>query len=225
MDRYLSGNFDDIAANNGWEIETSIASYTPESLKALSPDLSREAEIENSLIVFNSFSGMTPALATEERLWTRLCHVECLEFARARWLRNTTETSSSVRTHLFAPGLAGSRDDNAIGRLWWNGYVASIACPGDTKLGLRTLLSRANIRLQVIDRADTAFRRPLVQGIARIIIRERWFADDDKAISHFMYEVNKRSGGVVFEAFTSVGIDDHLKNCFDAAVKRAQVKS
>jgi len=220
IDRYVTGNFNDLAKENGWEIETSVASHEPLELAKLSPSGGAESEIGNSLIVFNSFHGMTPALAREERLWARLCHVECLEFSRQRWLRSSTDPEGQVRKHFFAPSLPGSRDDNAVGRLWWNGYVASLATPGDIERGLRALLSRANRRLQIIDRADTAFRKPLLQGIVRLLIRESWFDTRDDAVADFMHEVNRQSGGIVFEALSNSSIDDHLNRCLATAKLR-----
>lgn len=119
----------------------------------------------------------------------------------------------------FAPGFPGCRDDNAIGRLWWNGHIAELACPDDIDLGLTRLLARANIRLQVIERADTAFRQPLVSGVVRLL-GDSWFETSDPAVADFMFEVNKRSGGIVFEALNTEEIDDHLARCLRIAKSR-----
>lgn len=220
LDRYRSTDFLDLAQQTGWEIETSLARWDPAIAAELDPTGGAEAEVKNSLLVFEGLQGMTPALAREERLWTRLCHVECLDFARQRWLRDTENLPKLVKSHFFAPSLTGCRDDNAIGRLWWNGYAASLASPDDIRLGLRRLLSRANIRLQIIDRADTAFRQPLIQGIFRLLGVEPWFESNDAAVAHFMFEVNKRSGSIVFEALTESAVDNHLAVCLDHAKLR-----
>jgi len=220
LERYRTGNFDDLALESGWEIVTSRARWDPVIVDELDPAGGAETEIKNSLVIFNGFEGMTPALAREERLWARLCHVECLDFARQRWLRGGQDIEKDVRRHFFAAGLTGCRDDNAIGRLWWNGYVASIASPDNIELGLQRLLARANNRLQIVDRADTAFRQPLLQGICRLLGREAWFNSSDEAIAKFMFEVNKRSGGIVFEALQDTAVDAHLTACLDHARRR-----
>lgn len=224
LERYRSGNFDDLAVENGWAIDTTFAKWNPEIVGKLDPAVEAEAEINNSLAIYNNFKGMTPALAREERLWARLCHVEFLEFARARWLRNSERLQRDVENHFFGSTLAGCRDDNAIGRLWWNGYVASLAYPDDLERGLRLLLSRANIRLQVIDRADTAFRTPLLRAVMRRLEADHWLGENDTAIADFMYEVNKRSGGKVFEAMDEAALDEHLSGCMRFAVERAQAR-
>lgn len=217
IDRYRSGDFSDLATSNGWAIESRLATWDPGIVARLDPSGTPEAEVRNSLLVWNGFTNMTPALAREERLWVRLCHVECLEFARARWLNGGDTDPNMVRIHFFASGITGCRDDNAIGRLWWNAHVAALASPDDIELGLRRLLARANYRMQIIERANTGFREPLVRGIVRMLGAEPWLDIDDEAIVDFMKEVNKRSGSLVFEAIDDAGVDAHLGRCLEFA--------
>jgi hypothetical protein len=214
------GDFVDLAKKSGWGIETTIARWDPAIAAKLNPEGTPEAEISNSLLIYQGLEGMTPALAREERLWTRLCHVECLEYTRQRWLREKADIKSSVKSHFFAGGVEGCRDDNAIGRLWWNGHVASLGCPDNIELGLSRLLGRANTRLQIIDRADTAFRQPLIMGIFRLLGLDTWLKTNDAAVADFMFEVNKRSGGIVFEALTDSEVDAHLAECLVFAKAR-----
>lgn len=220
FNRYQSDGFADLATQNGWSIETTIARWDPAIAGKLDPTNTPEAEINNSLLIYTGMTGMTAALAREERLWARLCHVECLDYARKRWLLRESELINKVRLHFFAAGLPACRDDNAIGRLWWNGHIAALACPDDVEFGLRCLLARANVRMQIIDRADTANRQPLIRGIFSMPDAIDWFSTDDKAVAHFMLEVNNRSGGIVFEALTEEEIRAHLTQCLDYAKAR-----
>lgn len=220
--RYGSGDFNDQERESGWAIETTVARWDPAIAAGLDPDVSPQAEIKNSLLIYRALEGMTPALARDERIWARLCHVECLAYARARWLRGEDGLEGRVRAHFFASGLTGCRDDNAVGRLWWNGHIAKLACPDDVEFGLKRLLARANIRLQVIDRADTAFRQPLISGVVRVL-GDPWFDSYDAAVADFMFEVNKRSGGIIFEALKGEAIDTHLAECMEIAKARKAV--
>lgn len=220
LGRYTEGDFLDLEKKNGWAIETALAKWDPAIVANLDPSGTPTAEISNSLLIYKSLEGMTPALAREERLWARLCHVECLEYARKRWIGKDESAAAAVRLHFFAAGLRGCRDQNAIGRLWWNGHLAALAMPDDIETGLQRLLSKANIRLQIVDRADSAFRQPLVSGIFRLLGTESWFASYDAAIADFMYEVNKRSGGIMFEAFDPAVVDSHLESCLTYAKQR-----
>jgi len=218
--RYTSGDFLDLERQSGWAIETTLATWDPAIIADLDPSGTPAAEISNSLLVYKGLKGMTPALAREERLWARLCHVECLDYARKRWVGQEETAASAVRLHFFASGLRGCRDQNAIGRLWWNGHLAAFAMPDDPDTGLKLLLTRANNRLQIMDRADSAFRQPLVSGIFRLLGTETWFNSYDAAIADFMVEVNARSGGIMFEAFEPAVIDSHLQGCLLRAKQR-----
>ena len=220
IDRYVSGDFTDLSKETGWSIETTLASWNPAIVRDLDPSGTAEAEVRNSLLLYKGLAGMTPALAREERLWVRLCHVECLEYARVRWLGQKDAIAKAARLHFFASGLRGCRDQNAIGRLWWNGHVASLATPDNIEIGLKALLARANIRLQVIDRADSAFREPLIGCIVRLLGKDPWFNSNDAAIADFMFEVNKRSGGMIFEALNNDALDGHLEVCLEYAKSR-----
>lgn len=218
LDRYTTTDFLDLAKESGWALETDKAMVDETLLAKLLPESTPEAEAQNSLMVYQALGGFTPAMARDERIWARLCHVEGIEYVRARWLKSGT-VESRIRSHSFAAGFPGCRDDNAIGRLWWNAHIAKLACPNDLKTGLSRLLSRANVRLQIVDRADSAFRQPLVAGIIRSLDNE-WFQSYDAAIADFMFEVNKASGGIIFEALSTEQIDAHLAFCMDAAKRR-----
>lgn len=218
--RYKGGDFLDLEKESGWAIETALATWDPAIAVNLDPSGTPTAEINNSLLIYNSLRGMTPALAREERLWTRLCHIECLQYARERWITKEETAASAVRLHFFAAGLRGCRDQNAIGRLWWNGHLSALAMPDNIEGGLKLLLTRANYRLQIVDRADSAFRQPLVSGIFRMLDNEEWLNSYDAAIADFMFEVNKRSGGIIFEALDTTIIDSHLQTCVAYAKQR-----
>jgi len=220
LHRYMSGDFLDMEKHTGWAIETTLARWDPTIAEMLDPSGTPVAEIKNSLLIYKGLQGMTPALAREERLWARLCHVECLTYARNRWLGDEKKAVSAITRHFFASGMRGCRDQNAVGRLWWNGHVAALSMPDDIETGLERLLSRANFRLQIVDRADSAFRQPLVSGIFRLIGTEDWFNSYDAAIADFMFEVNKRSGGIMFESLDNITIDAHLHICMNAAMQR-----
>lgn len=225
LPRYIEGDFLDLEKQSGWAIETILARWDSTIAASLDPSGTPTAEIRNSLLIYQGLLGMTPALACEERLWARLCHVECLDYARRRWVGKEEKAESAVRLHFFATGLRGYRDRNAIGRLWWNGHIASLAMPDDIETGLQRLLTRANIRLQIVDRADSSFREPLVKGIFRLLGTEDWFDSYDVAIADFMFEVNKCSGGVMFEALEPEKIDNHLQRCVSAAKQRRERSS
>lgn len=206
---YQSGDFNAASAEAGWSIETKDVRYDPLFGSELDPSNSPASEVANSLLVFNALEGMTPALAREERIWVRLCHVDCLEYSRGRWI-GASAPARDVRNHFFANRLDQTRDDNAIGRLWWNGFLAGIIDPDDPKSVLIQLLKRANIRMQFVDRANASFRLPLARGIVRLLQNEPWLDSHDKAFEHFMLAMDRNAGGLLFEASSNEEMDEFL---------------
>lgn len=215
---YQSGRFDGASKEPGWSIETKTVTYDPKFGSKLVHSNAPQDEIFNSLLVFNSLNGMTPALAREERIWVRLCHIDCLEYSRDRWIKSQ-DPVRDVRKHFFASRLDQARDDNAIGRLWWNAYIAKLIDPSDPKRVLDQMLKRANIRLQFVDRANASFRMPLARSIIRLLENEEWLDSHDRAFENFMLVLDRNAGGLVFEALGDEEVDQFLLNSVPLAKK------
>lgn len=119
----------------------------------------------------------------------------------------------SVRTHFFANTQTKCRDDNAVGRLWWNAYIASMAMPHDHEGALRALLKTADIRSNVVERTWMTSRPKIAAGILRIIIRKAAITETELAFREFMKRVNKRGGGVLFELMDDRELDSFMDAC------------
>jgi Family of unknown function (DUF6339) len=215
LDRYRSGNFDDLVATGDWSIELNLdVDLAP--LSGLDPSGTPEAEIANSRLVWKSLHGLTPTLACEEGVWTRLTHVEGLDFARSRWLRPDMDNDAvekAVADHFFAPTLTGRRDDNAVSRLWWNAYIAHLAAPGSDLKALDLILKKADIRSNFVERSLTASRPPLAAGIVRIMRREDWVTNREENFRAFMRTLNRLGGGMVFESMSEADVDTFMDQC------------
>jgi hypothetical protein len=212
---YTDGDFEDLSTEPGWALQLKNVYYDPSFAAKLATENTREAEIENSLIVYSAFQGMTPAVARQERVWVRLCHIDCLEYARKRWIRN--DPKSDVANHFFARTLDQTRDDNAIGRLWWNGHLANRIDPVHPKRVLKQFLARANIRLQFLDRSNASFRLPIAKGIIRLLESEPWLHEHDRAFEVFMLVMDKHAGGLLFETLDDPELDQILASNLPAA--------
>lgn len=224
LERYASGDFNDLAATNGWAIESKLVQVDLGTLATLDGvKRSAEADVANSRIVHAALIGMTPAIAADERIWARLTHVECLDYGRMRWLDGATgETlSKAVNTHMFARGRTGVRDDNAVSRLWWNMHIASIADPTDPAGALELIVQRADIRMQFVERPGSAARRPIARAVVRGMRREPWIVSNDEAFRAFMIELNRNGGGILFEALPDRQADAFVDACVDGARQRA----
>jgi hypothetical protein len=222
-DRYTNGDFLDLTKDNGWSIELDIK-VDLEPLKDLEPTVGGEFEVKNSMLVWRTLGSLSPALATEERIWARLSHVECLEFSRNRWLKGSSKDAiaANISRHFFAGTWTSVRDDHAIARLWWNAYVAQLAMPGDIERALITMLSKADIRSNLVERSRTSSRPMLAAAILRAMISDRRVTETENGFRAFMKTVNKFGGGELFEIMPSTKIDHFIKGCIERAQTAAE---
>lgn len=221
LERYVSGDFSDLAEQYGWDIETTTVRFEADKLAELrGGPTTPEDEVHNSLVVHEALQGLRPSLAREERIWVRLCHTEGLEYARSRWLRNIQpeKLEGQVRTHFFAETLNRVRDDNALGRLWWNAEIAKIACPDDMKHGLDMLLKSADIRLSLIERSRTGGRPTLLRAIIGVLDADPWLTSHETHFREFMKVLNRDGGGLLLESLPSSAVSDLMRR----SVERSQ---
>ncbi len=211
---YLEDGFSSRSAFPGWSIKTGLEIDTGFFL-FLNPERSAPSDCENSLTVYRNLKQLTPAQACDPRLWTRLTHVEGFEYSRARWIDpwKGDKNCGAVKTHFFAAGRTGIRDDNALSRLWWNGYIASLCRPDNPESALKLILSSADIRSNTIERIWISSRIPLLAGILRLIEKNTGLQSNEKEFRKLMKNVNCLGGGIVFEVMSEKNIDDFLNFC------------
>ena len=247
LERYRNSGFDDFLDLNGWAMELSSVEVDSESLQQLDPTGGSAAEVANSIKVFDAFQGMTPALATEERVWTHVTHFEGLAYTRERWsLKDepkeqtgllasltgakdkTAEQRKQVRhqnikqieTHYFARGRTGYRDDNAIARLWWNTFIADRVDPQDREGVLRVLLRTADIRSNLVERPMLSNRPSLLRAIVRVMRSHPDVYGTEATFREFMKALNFNGSGVLFETLSEPEADSILLKCRDEALDR-----
>lgn len=216
LKRYTHGDFDDMVGEQGWNIPLQSLDVDLTPLKGLRTDGDKDAPVANSLLVWRVLHSLTPTLATQERLWVRLSHVEGLHFARARWItkkyKSTQELERDITKHFFASGLGGYRDDHAISRLWWNAKIAKQIRPDDQKRVLELMLDKRDTRQSLVERSFIYSRKKLASRIIHLMdttpemLEQYWFR-------RFTITVNKYGGGMVFELLDDSLIDKFLLRC------------
>jgi hypothetical protein len=214
LERYLAGAFTDLTNQEGWSIPLDLEVDLSE-FERLKPETGVEAEVLNSLIVWRALSKLTPSLATESRIWTRLTHVEGLDYSRSRWIKNQKGAAAEklVETHFFGETRTRYRDDNAIGRLWWNAYVARLAMPDRHFDALKLLLKKADIRSNIVERAWITSRPAIAAGIIRALDRCASVSATEMGFRTFMKAVNANGGGILFEAMSVGEVDEFMDAC------------
>lgn len=222
LDRYISGDFDALRSVNGWAVETSTLKCDFDLLSRLEHgNTSPQIEIKNSQIVFGAIKGITPAIARDERIWARLTHVECLEYSRSRWLGHKPAPAipSLVQKHFFGPNLTAVRDDNAIGRLWWNGQISSQAMPEAPERALLQILKTADIRQAVVERSLMFSRPSLAKAIIVAMETWPWVTESAENFRSIIKVVNRNGSGLLFEALPDGEVLDFVNRCAEI-VKR-----
>jgi hypothetical protein len=216
LDRYVGGTFEDLVINDGWSIELNLElDLAP--LQRLDGKRTAEADFANAVLVWDALGKLTPGLATEARLWTRLTHLEGLKYSRERWLqqaKSKDERIEAINTHFFAETQTKYRDDNALGRLWWAAHIAKLAMPDDQLTALGAIVQKStDIRSNIIERSAISSRPKLAAGIVRTIVREPKATSSEDGFRSFMKAVNRLGGGVVFEAMSDGEIDGFMDEC------------
>lgn len=214
LGRYAGDGFEEYAQEEGWCIPLSLP-VDLSVLGRLNPKGGADCEVANSLAVWAGLGKLTPALASEGRLWTRLCHVECFEYARNRWMNGLAgeKALKSARAHFFADTLTRRRDDNAIGRLWWNAYVAKLALPGRQHDALKALLRTADIRSNIVERARTIRMQQLAGGVLRFVLSDQKVTATEETFRAFMRNINRLGGGILFHLMEPAEVDRWLERC------------
>lgn len=221
LDLYLSGDFKAASAQNGWEIEVSIE-FDPTTISGLNGGGEKNnpgVAVSNSTIIWNALSGLSPNLAAEERIWTRLTHIEGLTYSRSRWLSGLTskeERLNAINKHFFAKGVNGIRDDNAISRLWWNAQVAKIAMPDNIESALALILKTTDYRLNLVERPGMNSRQPIAAAVLRSLASDEWLGTE-KNFRAFQRAINRFGGGMMHEIMTPTEVDGFMQHCIDAA--------
>jgi hypothetical protein len=225
VERYCSEGFHDLVEQGNWEISTNLT-YDPGPLRDLDTAGTAQAEIHNSILVWRALRNLTPSLATENRIWIRFTHLECLDFCRKRWLDGKSGQSlqNAIRAHFFADTRTRWRDDHAISSLWWNYWIAQRLMPDDPERALRIIFRSTDMRLSTVQRPGLFIRPAISAGILRTFARDEWIMGHQDRWRKFMTVLNKAGAGKVFEAMTDPEIDQLMNQCLDR-VKSALASS
>ena len=209
LDWYYAGDGDLVG---GWPEfrETQVKRSSPVlTLDCRKRNLDRRDPV-NALRVHDHLRALTPHQASEERLWAYLCHVECADYLRARWLgtrpKKTEEAVGRVRNHFFARGARGLTRDNGISRLWWLGKVARDADPDEPEAFLEIVLHRQDVRSSLLDRTSVSRNVGVLREIHRLM-KEHWGGDRKlfkrDSFRPWVRGINARGGVVLLDALST----------------------
>lgn len=126
-------------------------------------------DLENCKLVGEALKSLTPAQATDERLWVTLCFRDFRDYALARWPLERAKTEvNHVQDHWFARTSRNRMRDNAVSRLWWMSYIASRVENSTLDEVLRTLFFNSDYRSNLLERNSSANAINVVVSILSI---------------------------------------------------------
>lgn len=188
-----------------------------------------ETDADNALLVYKALSALSPHQATDERLWAYVCHNSCSAYVAWRWLGRRPDgieaAVKKVRNHFFAR-RNGSRSlvrDNGVSRLWWLGYIAHQADPGDPGRFLEILLHRQDVRSALIERPAVSMNLDVLKGIYKVM-QEHWRQDTRPLFARetfrtWMVNINRRGGVVLLDALPRSALEALLRDEADRALE------
>jgi hypothetical protein len=213
---YISGEFEEFK-DNEWQ-QKEILEYDDSQLSQLGGNTSDD--LNDTLIIFDTFKNLPPIFATHMNVWIPLIHMDLLAYTRTRWFKDHKEDSlkKQISTHVFKGGINGYRDDNAVGRLWWTGYIGSRMAgsnsTNDIKEVLQPLMRTTDTRLNTIERSTIFSETHLAASISRYIKEGKFPAHTDgQEFRKFMININYKSNGRYFGGMTTKDMDNFLKTC------------
>lgn len=130
----------------------------PDDFKLINSENGKHFDLENSIALYEKISGVSPAVASDERLWTYLTHVLFWEYMKSRWPIDNTGKKDDIKGRIINRYfLKGSNLEtlsrNGISRLWWYAHLTVDESRSDKYELTRVLLERADIAVGLLERA------------------------------------------------------------------------
>ena len=209
------------SAKGNLELEYVNADYNLEieELELLAPDESldeKNSDALNCQILYKAFSNLSPAQATDDRLWVTLCFDHFSEYVAKRWKMPSKSRAKNIRSHWTFQGAKPLTRDNALSRLWWMGYIANQIEGWSMEEVFEILFNNSDYRQSLVDRSGSTSNVLVVSAI--LAITKEAFSDNvpfkRAAFRKFMEDVNFISGRTNLAALDLLEIINILKPAY-----------
>lgn len=185
-------------------------------------DARAATDVRNAPFFYTALSELTPAHATDERIWTTLTLNRYSSYTKHRW-QLIPKTDEKDRNYILAHWLCGADSrskfrNNSIARLWWMGKVCH-SIPGWTAAEVaETMIENTDYRQQVMDRT-TSFS---ATGVAKAVLEiSREFVKSNKELPrekfrNVMREINFEAGKSNLAVLSDRQLIDLFRPIFEA---------
>ena len=142
---------------------------------------------ENCIAIKSIISGLNPAQATDERLWTTLCFETFSDYTNSRWPLSRAKTPKNhVNEHWFAKTNRNRIRDNAISRLWWMAQIAERVPNTSIEQVLEILFFNSDYRSSLLERNSSANSLNVLASIIKVS-KEAFDNGDEYNRENFRY--------------------------------------
>ncbi len=193
------------------------------------------ADAENAMLIWKALTKLTPQQAADERLWVYLCHEQCAQYVKRRWLgkrpKKDEDAVREVRNHFFVNGNRGLIRDNGVSRLWWLGFIAHNVDDEQPRRFLDILLHRQDVRSALIERPSVSMNVHVLRGVYAVM-REHWNEGEGKPLEDskpslfqreifrdWMIGLNRRGGVVLLDALPEKDLGALLRQEAERAIE------
>ncbi len=177
----------------------------------MSAERSVDTEFENVKRIYSNLSFLSDSTATDERLWTALCHGPFYEYVKYRW---KIQNESNVKEHFFMKSESRqSLMRNAISRLWWIGRLTYDKSRQDPYELTAIVCESSDFITGFLERNisnSLHILRPAVEAI--IESREIGLKADMKAVRDMLKYLNLLGGIYILDVMSEEWIKRKLKN-------------
>ena len=178
----------------------------------------------NVFAMHQAFSTLSPAVATDERVWVSLAFGPLREYSDARWSmsRHSADKSSLSKGLLSKRFAATSRirwRENAISRLWWLGHYAESFNELDSSKVADVMFMNSDALYNLLGRPAIANDRQLAWHVISVV-HSYYFGDvkrefDRNNFRRFLKELDLRSGRFIMGALDQEILSNLVQNSFD----------
>lgn len=168
-------------------------------------------DFDNSKILYEHLSFLTPRQAADEKFWAGLCHGAFYDYVRRRHKYDTAEICpkavGDIKTRFFFEAISRTGIfRNTLSKCWWTGRAFFDATRNNFEkldiVGSNDISSKISYVLRYPFAANPKILDGVVKFFKHFRDQNRKLGDLKKSLRPAMYELNKRGGAVVLDCLT-----------------------
>jgi hypothetical protein len=211
------------AGGKPWELESRIE--LPDHFVLAMPDGDNLRDLENTLKLYAALRGLSPAQATDERLWTYLTHATFWPYMRQRWrLEASAAKDRNPKGYILERYFVRSRESrallrNGLARLWWYGFLTYDDERDNPYELTGVLLGQLDTAQQILERS-LGRNRDILHAFLAFLLAHPELAKGDKAretVRALAKRLNLHGGLCVLDSLDRSDIRQWLEETFTAS--------